>query len=799
MMKKTYTYILLISLLTILSQLTYGQEKKQFSISGILIGFDTKNPIEYASVAIYKLPDTILVTGTITNSKGEFLLNELSVGTYLVKSSFVGFYTNSINVEIKNGSLVLSEPIYLATNSQALNEVQVTTTRDEKQISIEKTKINVAQNISSVSGNITDVLKSQSYISIDGDNNVYLRGNKNILILIDGVPTTISTLNSIPASSVDNIEIITNPDAKYDSEGTGGIINIVTKRQNLLGFSGAASLNYGFTNKVNGGLSLNYSKGIWDVGFNYTGKYEENEILSNLSRQLYTQDIFVEQEISSKQVNPTHTASFFISAKPNKKDIITLGVKFVMPDLNNIQNISGKQINDTFQEISFHRINDVTFSRRTLESTLSYKKIFEKNKNEISFDASFSRTKGSRPAEYYIENQLLQKSTGGGAPTNIMVQVDYFKSMFKTGKIECGLKGFSRWNNFNYYFYDYDQISDLWILNSLYSNDLEHHEYIYSSYLMYSDSLFKKIYFKVGARLEYNTSELIQKSINDRVYKEYIFPFPYLLLKHNINKTQSVAFSINRRITRPTYPQLNPFINVIDQMTYETGNKNLEPEILDKFEFNYSCIKEKFQLRTNLFFSITKEFITQVSLLSDQDKLILTYVNGEKQNKIGGDFDITYKINKYITFNSGFSVFNTKSTGQYNEIDLTTNDIAWIGNIKTIIKPEKYTEIQLFLNYNSPIGLPQFYLKEIYYADISIKRTFLNNKLSLSLTLTDIFNTRKWEIQSDNLIYNLNNSSKSETRILWIGITYNFNSFKSTKSQKNGDAENDAGIIKLGQ
>jgi len=316
---------------------------------------------------------------------------------------------------------------------------------------------------------------------------------------------------------------------------------------------------------------------------------------------------------------------------------------------------------------------------------------------------------------------------------------------------------------------------------------------------MYSDSLFKKVYYKIGARVEYNTSEIIQKSINYRGYKEYVFPFPYLLIKYNINKNQNVALSVNRRITRPTYPQINPFINVIDQMTYETGNKSLKPEILDKMEFNYSFIKEKFQFKTNIFYSLTKDFITQVSMLSVPDKLILTYVNGDRQRKIGGDFDITYKLVKYLSINPGVSIFYTKSTGQYNEIDLSTNNLAWTGNIKIIIKPEKKTEIQLFFNYNSPIELSQFNLSEIYYADISVKRTFFDNKLAVSLTLTDIFNTRNWEISSDNAIYKLINYSKSETRIIWIGLTYNFNSFKTGKSQKSGDSESEGGIIKLGQ
>lgn len=680
----------------------------------------------------------------------------------------------------------------------SLNEVQIKATRSEKQINIEKTKINVAQNIASISGNITEILKSQSSVNIDGENNIYIRGNKNILILIDGIPTTVANLNSIPASNVDNIEIITNPDAKYDAEGTGGIINIVTKRQNISGISGATSLNYGIFNKINGGLSLNYSKGIWDIGVNYNGKYEKTDVQSNLTRELYAQNVLVNQNIKSTQINPTHMVAFLLNAKPNN-NIFSFGLKYVSPKFNNIQEITGQQFNDTLPAILFNRKNDITFSRKTIETTFAYKKIFNKNKNELSFNGSFSRTKGSRPAEYYIENKLLQKSSGGGTPTNMTIQADYLKSLFRTGKMEFGLKAFSRWNSFNYYFYDLNTNSNQWDLKSYFSNNLEHQEYIYSTYLMYSDSLFKKVYYKIGSRIEYNTSELIQKSINDSIYKKYVFPFPYLLIKHNINKEQNIALSINRRITRPIYPQINPFINIIDQMTYETGNKNLEPETLDKIEFNYSLIKEKLQLRTNIFYSLTKNFITQVSLLSTPDKLIITYVNGDKQNKIGSDFDITYKPNKYISINPSFSIFYAKSIGQYNEIDLNTNNIAWTGNLKTIIKPEKRTEIQLLINYKSPIQLPQFNVSEIYNADFAIKRTFFDNKLSVSLSLTDIFNTYYWKINSNNSIYKLNNDSKSQTRILWIGLTYNFNSFKGVKSQKDEGKANDSGIIKLGQ
>lgn len=791
--------IIIIFFLIIIPNKIYTQSNNLFSVSGKLIDSEKKLPIEFASIAIYKINDSIPITGTITNLKGEFILNNLSSGNYTLKSSFIGYSNNSKNIEIKNSSLNLTNPIVLEPSSYTLNEVQITDRQNEKQISIERTKINVAQNIASVTGNITDILKNQSSVSIDNDNNVYLRGNKNILILLDGVPTTMTSLNAIPGSNVESIEIITNPDAKYDAEGTGGIINIVTKKQNISGFSGAIIANYGFNNKINGGINLNYIIGMWNIGFNYNGKYEKADVSSNLERTLHTENIYINQNAKSTQENTIHTTNLFISAQPNNKNFISLNLKANFPEFLNFQHIFGEQTNSLSQTSYFYRDNDITFSRKMMESNLVYKRIFDKNKHEISFNTSFSKTKGNRPAKYYIENELLQKSFGGGAPQNIMFQIDYLRSVLTNGKIEAGLKTFKRWNTFNYSFFDFNVLQNNWIENLDFSNDLEHSEYIHSVYIMYSDSLLNKIYYKIGARFEYNSSELIQKSINEKIYNDYYFPFPFLLLKHDINNKQSISLSINRRVTRPIYPQINPFINIIDQMTYETGNKYLKPEILDKVEINHSLIYEKFQLRTNIYASKVNNFIAQVSLLSIPDKLVLTYVNGNYQNKIGGDIDFSYKFNKYISINPSMSLFYTKSTGKYESLDLSNNDYAWTASIKAIIKPEKKTEIQIFFNYNSPIDLPQFKLYEIYYTDISVKRSFLNNILSVSVTLSDIFNSRNWKIESNNSIYNLKNYSKSETRILWLGITYNFNSYKFNKSQKNTDNESENSVIKLGQ
>jgi outer membrane receptor protein involved in Fe transport len=244
--------------------------------------------------------------------------------------------------------------------------------------------------------------------------------------------------------------------------------------------------------------------------------------------------------------------------------------------------------------------------------------------------------------------------------------------------------------------------------------------------------------------------------------------------------------------------QLNPFIIVVDQITFETGNKYLRPEILDKVEFNYSLIKERFQLRSNLYLSMAKDFITQVTILTPSDDLVVTYANGTRQSKTGIDVDATLKFGKVFMINPGLSAFYSLSSGEYLGADLNSEGFAWTGNIKFVVKPDSRTDIQLFLNYNSPVELPQFRLQEIYYADFGVKRSFLKNKLSIGLTVTDIFNTRNWIISSNNLIYDLYNKSKSATRIVWLGITYNLNSFKFKQTQKGDGNENENGLIKLG-
>lgn len=790
--------IQLILIFLFLSPCLFAQQKNPYSVSGkVLDGVDQQS-IEYASVAVLSLPDSVLKTGAVTGVGGSFQIPQLSQGRYVLKMDFIGYKTQHKEFEISDASVRFTDPILMYPTSLSLGQVEITASSIEKQISIERTKIDVSKSLTSVSGNLLDILKNQAGVQIDANQTLYLRGNKNILLLIDGVPSTLASIQAIPANQVESIEIVSNPDARYDAEGTGGIIHIITRQKGQSGWSGVASLGYGTTKRATGGTSINYNKGKINFGFSYSGKHEQEDIKSELSRHLIAQEVFMQQKILSMQTQSVHSAGLNLSIRPNKRNFMMMNVRFLAPDLQNIQNIEGEIIRGFSAAEVFERRNETRFSRRNVEGVLSYKRVFEPQVHELNFDLAFSRTRGRRPAQYFIQEELFQKSTGGGAPTNMFFQADYLKQVRGAGRMEIGLKAMSKWNSFNYYFYDYDNEMDQWIENPLFSNDLEHQEYIHSAYFMYSDSLFRNLYYKVGARMEYNTSELIQKSLDDRIFREDVFPFPYMLLKYSIRRNQSIALSVNRRITRPTYPQINPFVNIIDHITHETGNKNLEPEILDKFETSYSWLMETVQIRTALFYSLGTNYITQVSLMPQADRLMITYVNGSKQYKTGMEADLGFRLNRMISINPAFSFFKSNSTGLYQHVDLKTNDFSWTGSLKTSLKPDSKTEIQVLFNYNAPLDLPQFTIAQIYYADISARRSFMKNKLLLTLSFNDVFNTRKWSVLTENDVYSLQNLSKSPTRMFWIGLSYNFNSFKARQG-RNTEQEKDAGLIKLGQ
>ncbi|OFY33912.1 MAG: hypothetical protein A2X17_02035 [Bacteroidetes bacterium GWF2_41_61] len=797
---KKYTTTVMKRLLTIFTIIFilfpfFNTTSAQSSLSGRVTQGQNSAPAEFASVVLKEL-DSKIVAGAMTDNKGRFTIANIKSGEYLLQVSFIGYRTNNRKVVLIEGKNVMEEPVNLKESEDILGEAVVTASYSQKQSDIERTKINTAGSIAASRGSITDLLKSASSVTIDNDNKISIRGNSNILLLIDGIPTTVGSLDGIPASATESVEIITNPDAKYDSEGTGGIINVITKKEKRDGISLVSTLNYGLYSRVNGDIMTAYNKNGWNLALNYSGKYHQERIQSDLFRNFYSTSASIEQNIASSQKQNTNIVGFNAIKRFESGDLLTINLKYMHPEILNSQNITN--INTSIGGGNFiNRVNEFHHIRTTGEAIGEYKMVLKKEISDLTFRGSFSRTKGERPGEYYEDGVFVQKSDGGGHPTNFSFQSDYAQKIPGIGLAEGGLKFFSRGNTFKTETYLFDQTSQSWIYNTFLSSDLTHDEDILSGYLNFSSASNKSFTYKIGVRAEYSTSFFRIIENPEEIYTTKLFLSPSLLLKQNLSNQSSLAFSFTRRITRPTYPQINPYVNMIDKTVFETGNKNLKPEEVSKFEVAYNLGNNGHSLMASLYLSSATDFITQVSSLYDQNSLMLTYVNGEKSIKSGIEINGRYKFSSLFAMGLNSNLYYGKTTGESNNFDLTSSSVMFSGNLTANITPAKKGDFSLQYFYTSPQTFPQFKTKSVHYMDIGYKRGLIKDKLSATISVSDIFNTKRWDIESDNRIYSLKNNSKNQSRVVWIGLTFNINKMQLSKPTKK-DEEADGALIKLG-
>ena len=675
-----------------------------------------------------------------------------------------------------------------------LGGITVTGRAADKKVTVEKTSINPSASVTAATGSVLEVLRSSSAVTVDGSGQVSIRGNGNVLILVDGVPTTLDGLGSIPAANVQSIDIVTSPDAKYDAEGTGGIISITSKRQTQEAFTAMASANYGFNNFVNGNLAMSYNVGKWGVRLNYNGRYEKDRIESELHRQILQTGSGIDQLIEATRRNNLHNIGLNVNYKLTKQDIVTLDVKAGFPRMNNYQTFHNHYVTSGMASNKL-RQTDITFNREMLEGSLSYKHVFDPGKEEVSTSASFSAINGHRPSYYYEANKMVQRSKSGGHPRIATWQADYM-TMLGKAKLETGVKMTYRQNNIDHKMYEYDDAIKDWTLSIPLSNDLRHREYIPAAYIMYSSKLSQQLTMKAGLRFEYSRTTLRNDKDHLDEAANCYFVAPNLVLNYRISDPWQLSLGLSRRISRPTYPQLNPYINLIDNDTYETGNIHLKPEKANKVDFSYSYAGQSLKVNGNAYFNYTQDYINQIAYI-DKNILVMTYVNSDQYMNSGVEHNIRWNALRWLGVDVGCNVFYTKSRGTSQGVTFRNEGWTCNSNATLNFMPMKGMTIQAQYFVTTPQHFPQFTTKTIHYCNLGIRQQLMKKGLTLSALVTDVFNTRRWDISSDNPVYSLVNNSKNRSSIFWLGVSWNFHSYKPVSGAKK--QEEDRSVIRLGE
>lgn len=778
--------VTLLTFIILIFAFNSSAQQSKCTISGQIT--DEKDiPVAYASVAVYDNSNPI--AGTITDDKGKFILKvPISANGYELAVEFIGYtrYSRAVNTDKSNLHIGV---ICLKEDSIALEGATVTAKEATHKSTVEHTTINAAANMASDKGTAIDILRGASAVTIS-NNEISIRGNSNILVLLDGIPTTASDLSTIPASNIKSIEVITNPDASHDASGTGGIINIVSKKTSLEGFSGMISANYGFNHFITTNAAVSYNKPKASYRFSYNTKYEDDIVHTTLQRYVKESGYDVLQQMEATRYTYNSNIGLGADFRINPKNRISLDIKCILPRINIQQDLDNKS---TVKAVTTQesRHNNVTWNRENIEGSISYTHILKPEVSDLTIIGSISKIWGHRPSYYYAEGEMVNRSNSGGSPLISSLQLDY-KHKFKAGTLSAGGKYTYRRNDIYHQFYEFN--GSEWRESDALSNDLLHTEAVPAAYVIFASPMKKKFTYKVGIRGELSTVGLT--SSHDAVDQTNIsfFVAPSISGGYKISEKQDISFALSRRIGRPTYPQLNPYMSMVDAMTYEQGNMYLSPEKSTKVDLSYNRKSKGFNLFVNGYLSHTKDYISQITMI-DEGRLITTYVNADMDFKSGVDVSIKVDPAKWLNISLSANTYYVSTEGEFNGAKISNCGITNNSNFTLEFLPWRGGNIQCQYFITTPQYFPQLTTALTHQMNIGVKHKLMKGAMTVSALLTDVFNTAKWVVSSQNNIFDLSNISRNKSRMFWLGLSYNFNSFKQKSSQKK---EADRSLIRLG-
>lgn len=741
---------------------------------------DEKN-FEMSYVSVYASLQDSVVAGALTDQNGQFSLKvPRSPETYTLTVIYMGYKSKHLDFTTDKNEVALGS-IPMEATSQALEEVNITVRDGGRTIvTAEHTTIMPTDATTMMTGTVADLLRQQSSVTVDPDGSVSIRGNGNVLLLLDGVPTNLGSINAIPSSNVASIDIITNPNASYDAEGTGGIINIVTKKDGKKGLSGMAVVNYGFNHFTNGSLALNYTRNKFALRFNYQVKYEDDLNNGYLYRYYRTTGDSLSQQIHALRTVFNNNIALGVTIKPDMRNKIDADFRLILPRFNTVQDLS----NDWFHNgILTHenRRSDVTWNRENLDGTFAYWHAIRPGKLTFSVKANVSKIWGHRPSYYFLESDSVSKSVSGGSPLLTSAQTDW-KFIEKYGFWDAGVKFSYRQNDIYHNFFMRDSLG--WDYSHQLSNDLLHREYVSAAYVQFTSTEWRdRFTWSAGLRAEYSRTHLhSEREVLDES-SQHFFLGPSLSFNYKISKKHSLSFAYSRRITRPTYPQINPYMSMIDPHNFEQGNMHLQPETADNAELLYQFKVPKWAVNVGVYGNYIHHYITQVARF-EGDILLMTYINATSQTKAGLDLSVKADPWKWMTATLGTNTYYLRSVGNIGEWDISNSGWVNNSNARLDFRPIKGMNINLQYFLNTPQYYPQFTTRLSHYLNIGISQKFLKGALTVSAQLTDVFNTRKWEIFADNQYYQLDNMLHGKSRMFWLGVSYNFNAYKKAGAGK---------------
>jgi outer membrane receptor protein involved in Fe transport len=758
----------------------FAQNTGEGKISGKIIEAETNQAVPFAAAILLDKKTKATVKIAQTDVDGNFILTNLPKGVYTFKASYVGFQTmvrDSVSISDAVKAVDFGTIKMKPAKGNLLSEVKVTAPKTTMQLGIDKKVFSVDQSLVSEGGSASDLLQNVPSVQTDIEGNVSLRGSAGVKVLIDGKPSLIAggnvaqILQSIPASSIESVELITNPSAKYDAEGQSGIINIVLKKNKKLGFNGSLALSAGNRDNYNGNTSLSFQNSKINLYGNYGyrygnrlgGGYNNIDYIDPNNPTIPTG--FADQLSNSNDLNKSHNLKAGIDYYLAEKSVVSFSTGFNLrnEDENEFLNIDKLGAAKNPLELSRRR-NLENGDGKSVDLNLDFSQKFKKPKEELTANFGFSQGDNDSFQIYNtniyntngttVNNLDIQQTDRSSFNRNYNAQLDYALPVGKSGKIEAGLRSQVRISESSTYADELSPVNGQFNFNYALSNEFNNKDQVHAAYVNYQNQV-NNFGYQVGLRAEDAALDTrlgaydINSNLNyipGRVAYTRIYPSVFLTQK--LKGDHQLQLSYSRRVNRPRGWDTNPFLDVSNPLNYRQGNVNLLPEDVHAFEFSHSKFWKKFSLISSVYMRQTNDVIQRIRTEPDANGITITTPQNLTRSinsglELIGKFDLfkswnfTANVNLYQSKIEGVPAFGiVENSGFSYNTNLTNNFVLPYG-----------VTLQLRGEYRSREVMAQGIRKAMYGVDAGAKYD-LNKKASLSLNVRDVFASRKWQMQT---------------------------------------------------
>jgi iron complex outermembrane receptor protein len=786
-------------------------------ITGTLVT-ETGKPADYATVSLLKAKDSTVIKSSLSNETGRYSIERVTPGTYLVKATIIG-YDKSISgpVTVAANATVNIPVLKLVPATSSLKAVNVVATKPLIERKIDRTVINVENSVLAAGNSAMEILERAPGVTIDKDDNISLKGKQGVTVMLDGKLTYLSSaqlaslLRSTDGNTIQSIEIITNPSAKYDAAGNSGIINIKLKKNRSAGTNGSftAGAGYGHNHKANTSLNMNHKDGKLNIFGNYS--YTNNK---------RPQDLTLNRTINDAGVNTFFNESTDIMGRRNSHNY-KLGADYELSKTNTLgvqvtgynSSFDGNTFNNTLisgnQNVrsAVTTTNNASIERyNNIAANINNHIVFDTLGKELSMDADYSNF-WNQQSNNYANNYFQADGTTlkygsllrNSLPTKINIatyKADYTNPLGKTMKLEAGVK-------FSYVGTNNDLRTDSilngnWVVDKGRTNLYKYTENINAGYVNFSQS-WKKTSIQAGLRAEQTNSKGDSKdvdnvtTINERHYLSW---FPSVFVNHELSDNHSLGLNYSRRIDRPSYDDLNSFVQILNAYTYQQGNPNLKPQFTNSYELSYTY-KKKYN--ATLGYSLTTDVMVELPKQIDAQKVtFITRENLAEQINYSLNINAPFTITKWWSMNNNFTAFYLGFKTSSPELNLDNGQFAGNGNSINTFILSKTVKMEGTFNYQSPLTYGLFQIRSQYSFDAGISKSFSQKKANLKFSVSDVFNTRKQNLTVNQGNLNFQVYQKNETRIARLTFTYNFGNTKIQARRHQSGADDEKSRVKSG-